>query len=152
MEKSNLYRKPGEAWKKTDNGIELEYPIFLYDPTIPDDPIIKRTIEEVIGDIDFWGWEGNKEGRIIDSTGKVFIAKFEKRKEHTLFRKSTEFQSGMFPGEVERTMEIEEIKELMICGIEKNKIRIQKDIDDLKKKVSSMSSMEEILKTCGKYF
>jgi len=152
MTKSNPYRKPEEAWKMTENGIELKYPIFHHDPSIPDDPIIKRTIEEVLGDIDFYGWEWNKEDRIVDSTGKVFEAKFEKTSGRTLLIIQTEFQSGVFPGEVERTMDIDEIRELMISGIKRNEVRIKDDIDDLKKKVISMNSIEEILKTCGKYF
>ncbi|MEQ9264260.1 MAG: hypothetical protein RLN81_03515 [Balneolaceae bacterium] len=152
MTKSNPYRKPEEAWKKTENGIEIKYPIFHHDPSIPDDPIIKKTIQEVVGDVDFWGWEGNKEDRIVDSTGKVFVAKFEKTNTQTLLIIPTEFRSGVFPGEVERTMDIKDVKELMILGIERNKVRIEDDIDDLKKKITSMNSIEEILKTCEKYF
>ena len=152
MTKSNPYRKPEEAWKKTENGIEIIYPIFHHDPSIPDDPIIKKTIGEVIGDIDFWGWQGNKEDRIIDSSGKVFVAKFEKTNGRTILIIPTEFRSGVFPGEVERTMDIKEIKQLMILGIKRNEIRIKDDIDDFKKKINSMKSIDEILKTCGKYF
>jgi len=152
MTTSNPYRKPEEAWSMSENGIELKYPIFHHDPTIPHDPIIKRTIEEVIGDIDFWGWEGNKEDRIVDSTGKVFIAKFEKTNGRTLLIIPTEYQSGVFPGEVERTMDIEEVKELMIAGIDTNEVRIKEDLNNLKKIITSMKSIEEILKTCGKYF
>ena len=152
MTKSNPYRKPEEAWRKTEYGVELNYPIFHYDPTIPDGSIIKRTIEEVIGDIDFWSWEGNKEDRIVDSTGKVFIAMFEKTMGHSLLIIPTEFQSGIFPGEVERTMEIQEIKELMISGIERNETRIKEDTNELKTKINSMDSIQEILKICGEYF
>ncbi|KAB1155939.1 hypothetical protein F7018_11560 [Tenacibaculum aiptasiae] len=152
MIKSNPFRKLEEAWEKTEKGVKLKYPIFHHDPNIPDDPIIKRTIEEVIVDIDFWGWEGNKNDRIVDSTGKVFIAKFEKKNGHTLFIIPTEFQSGVFPDEVERTMDIEEIKGLMISGIERNAIRIKGDKDNLKKEISSMNSIEEILNTYAKYF
>lgn len=152
MEKSNPYRNPEDAWKMTEKGIELKYPIFHHDPTIPDDPIIKMTIKEVLGDIDFWGWEGSKEDRIIDSTGKVFIAKFEKSKGYTLLIIPTEFQSGVFPGDVEKVMSIEEIREIMISGIERNKVRIKENIEELKRKVETMNSIEEILLKCGKYF
>lgn len=152
MAKSNPYRKPEEAWRKNEDGIELKYPIFHHNPAVPDDPIIKGTIEEVIGDVDFWGWEGNKEDRIVDSTGKVFTAKFEKKNGRTLFIIPTEFRSGVFPGEVERTMGIEEIKELMISGVERNEIRIKKDKDVLKRKIDSMDSIKEILITCGEFF
>ena len=152
MEKSNPYRNPEDAWKMTEKGIELKYPIFHHDPTIPDDPIIKMTIKVVLGDIDFWGWEGSKEDRIIDSTGKVFIAKFEKSKGYTLHIIPTEFQSGVFPGDVEKVMSIEEIREIMISGIERNKVRIKENIEELKRKVETMNSIEEILLKCGKYF
>jgi hypothetical protein len=152
MRKSNSYRKPQDAWSMTEKGIELIYPIFHHDPTISDDPTIKKTIKEVIEDIDFWGWEGNKGDRIVDSTGKVFIAKFEKKNGYTLLIIPTEFRSGVFPGEVERTMNIEEIKEIMCSGIESNEIRIKVDIDELKRKVNSMNSIKKILNICGNYF
>ena len=152
MRKTNPFRKPEKSWTTNENGIELEYPIFHHDPTIPDDPIIKRTMKEVIEDIDFCGWEGNKEDRIVDSTGKVFIAKFEKMKGYSLLIIPTEFWSGVFPGEVERIMDIGEIKEIMISGIERNEIRINENIDELKKVVNSLSSIKEILLKCGNYF
>jgi len=152
MRKPNPFRKPEEAWKRTEVGIELKYPIFHHDPSIPDDPIIKRTMEEAIGDIDFWGWEGNKDDRIVDSTGRVFMAKFEKTNGYSFFIIPTEFRSGVFPGEVERIMEIEEIKEIMISGIERNKIRINENINELKKEISTMNSTKEILTKCGNYF
>ena len=152
MRKTNPFRKPEEAWTRTENDVELEYPIFHHDPTIPDDPIIKRTMEEVIGDIDFCGWEGNKEDKIIDSTGKVFIAKFEKTKGYSFLIIPTEIWSGVFPGEVERTMDIEEIKEIMISGIERNEIRINENINELKKMINSMNSIKEILLKCENYF
>ena len=152
MRKSNPFRKSEEAWKKTEYGIELKYPIFHHDPTIPDDPIIKRTMEEVIVDVDFCGWQGNKEDKIVDSSGKVFVAKYEKTKGYSFFIIPTEFWSGVFPGEVERTMEIEEIKKIMISGIERNEIRIKENIAELKKVVSSMNSIKEILSKCGNYF
>ena len=47
MGKSNPYRKPEDAWNRTENGIELKYPIFYHDPTIPNDPLIKKNIEYV---------------------------------------------------------------------------------------------------------
>ena len=109
-------------------------------------------MKEVIEDIDFCGWEGNKEDRIVDSTGKVFIAKFEKMKGYSLLIIPTEFWSGVFPGEVERIMDIGEIKEIMISGIERNEIRINENIDELKKVVNSLSSIKEILLKCGNYF
>ncbi|WP_025743098.1 hypothetical protein [Aquimarina pacifica] len=152
MCKSNPYRKPEEAWKNTKIGIELKYPIFHHDPRIPDDPIIKLSIEEVMGDIDFYGWEGSKEDRIVDSTGKVFVAKFEKTKGHILFIIPSEIHSGIFPGEVERIMEIEEIKKIMISGIERSRDVIKENINELKTKINLMDSIENILNTCGKYF
>lgn len=152
MKKSNPYRKPEDSWKMTEKGIKLKYPIFHHDPTIPDDPIIKMTIKEVLEDIDFWGWEVSKEDRIVDSTGKVFIAKFEKTKGHTLLIIPTEFQSGVFPGDVEKVMSIEEIKEIMISGIERNKVRIKENIEELKREVETMNSIEKIIIKCVKYF
>ncbi len=152
MEKYNSFRKPDDAWKMTESGIELQYPIFHHDPTIPDDPIIKSTLAEVIGDIDFYAWEGNKEDRIVDSSGKVFIAKFEKKKGYKLFIIPTEIRSGIFPGQVERTMEIEEIKQIMLSGVDRNEIRIKEDKDELKRKILSMNSIQEILKTCSNNF
>lgn len=152
MRKSNPFRKPGEAWKRTEVGIELEYPIFHHDPSIPDDPIIKRNMEEAIGDIDFWGLEGNKEDRIVDSLGRVFIVKSEMTNGFSLFVIPTEFRSGVFPGEVERIMDISEIKEIMISGIERNKIRINENINELKKVIATMDSTKEILTKCANYF
>lgn len=152
MRKTNPFRKPEEAWKRTEVGIKLEYPIFHHDPSIPDDPIIKKTMEEVIGDVDFWGWEGNKEDRIVDSSGRVFMAKFEKTNGFSLLIIPTEFKSGTFPGEVERIMDIKEIKEIMISAIERNKIRINENINELKKVIDSMNSTKEILTKCANYF
>ena len=146
------YRHPEDAWKVTSEGIELKYPIFHIDPYIPDEPIIKNTIQEVIGDIDFWGFKRNKEDRIVDSTGKVFVAKFEETKGKTLFIIPITRLSGVFPGELERTMETSEVIAIMISGIERYETRIRDDINELKLKISSMDSIEEILKACSKYF
>jgi len=144
----NPYRKLQEAWRVTEDGIKLLYPIFHHDPTIPHDPIIKRTVEDVIGDIDFWGWEGSKDDRIVDSSGKVFIAKFKK----TTFGMSMEWNSGVLPGEVERIMTIEEVKEIIISGMESHEIRIKEDVNELKKKVNSIESIQKLLKISAKYF
>ena len=153
MSKSNSpYRKPEDAWRVTENGVELTYPIFHHDPTSTDDPIIKKSIEEVIGDLDFYGWKGGDEDRIIDSNGNVFIAKFEETKGKALFIISTTQQSGVFPGEVERKMDISEIKEIMHAGIERNAISIKTDIDELHKTIDSMNSIKDILMKCGEYF
>ena len=152
MNKSNPYRKPEDAWKITKKGVKLTYPIFHHDPAIPDDPTIKMTVEEVIGDIDFWGWEGNSEDRIIDSTGKVFIAKFEKSKGHTYLIIPTKFHSGIFPGEVEKVMSVEEIREIMVSGIKRNEARIEENKEKLLKEIQSMSSIREILLKCKSYF
>lgn len=152
MRKSNPFRKPENAWKKTEFGVELIYPIFHHDPTIPDDPIIKLTMEDVINDYDFCGWEGNQSDRIVDSSGKVFIAEFKKVKGYTFFIIPTEMWSGVFPGEVERTMRVEEVKEIMISGIEKNKIRIKENIEELKTLITAMNSIKEILTKCENYF
>lgn len=153
MTKSSYpYRNPEDAWSVTKEGIELKYPIFHHDPSIPDDPIIKSSIKEVIGDVDFWGWKGNEDDRIVDSTGKVFVAKFEETEGKILFVIPITRQSGVFPGEVERTMEISEVKAIMVSGINTNEIRIKENISELKSKINSMTSIEEILRTCSKYF
>lgn len=72
MTKSNPYRKLEEAWERREYGVNLEYPIFHYDP--------------------------------------------------------------------------------MISTSERNEVRIPDEIDDLKRRITSMNSIEEILKTCGEYF
>jgi hypothetical protein len=148
----NPFRKPEEAWKITKEGILLKYPIFHHDPSIPDDPIIKKTIKEVVGDVDFWGWEGGKEDRIVDSTGKVFITKFEKVKNgrNFLFIPIT-VQSGMFPGEVERVMDITEVKDIMSSAIEGYKFRIKRDVEELKREIEILNSIDDVITFCGNY-
>ena len=146
MIKSNPYRKPEEAWKKNEDGIHLKYPIFHYDPTIPDDPIIKWTIEDVLGDIDFYGWKGNKHDRIVDSLGKVFITKFEKTKGYTFFIIPTEFRSGVYPGKLERIMEVEEVKQIIISGIHNHKSRVKENKKEIIREINLMSSIPMILK------
>ena len=149
----NPFRKPEEAWKVTKEGVLLKYPIFHYDPAIPDDPIIKKTIEAVVGDIDFYGWKGNKEDRIIDSTGKVFITKYEEVKGgRTLLFIPIIYRSGVFPGKVDRIMKITEIKQIMNSGIDNNKNRILENLEELKMKIEEQESIQEILKLCGHYF
>jgi hypothetical protein len=153
MTKSNYpYRNLEDAWKETADGIELKYPIFHHDLSIPNDPKIKSTIEEVIGDIDFWGWEVNEEVRIVDSTGKVFFSKFENTEDKIIFIIPFTRHSGVVPGELERTLEVSEVKTIMISGIENNEVRIKENISELKLKINSLGSIEEILKTCSKYF
>jgi len=154
MKKSkNPYRKPEEAWQETEEGVLLKYPIFKHDPRIPDDPIIKKTIKEVINDVDFYGWKGGKEDRIVDSTGKVFRTKFEESNGgRTLIFIPITYKSGVFPSEVERTMRISEVKEIMKSGIESNKIRITEKLEELKLKIEELDSIEDILKLCGSYF
>ncbi len=154
MVKSNPYRKPQDAWNITEHSVKLKYPIFSHDPCIPNELVVKRSIKEVVGDIDFWGWEGFKTDRIVDSTGKVFIPKFERTTGYRYWFSilPTEFQSGVFPGEVERTMSLDEIKEIMIFVIDHNKIRIKEDINDLKVKMSLMNSIEDILNTYRTHF
>ena len=152
MKTNHPYRKPEVAWSVTEKGIELKYPIFHHDPSLPDQPIIKKSIKEVLGDVDFWAWKGNEEDRIVDSTGKVFIAKFEETKRKTLLIIPTIIRSGLFPGELERIMEISEVKEIMILGIINDETRIKENIDQLKLKINLMNSIEEILETCSQYF
>lgn len=153
MTKSSYpYRNPEDAWKVTADGIELKYPIFYHDPLIPDDPVIKSSIKEVVGDIDFWGWKRNEQDRIVDSTGKVFISKFEETEEKMLFVIAVIRHSGVFPGELERVMELSEVKTIMTSGIDNNEVRINENINELKSKINSLDSIEEILNTCSKYF
>ena len=151
MRSSNPFRKPMDAWRVTEDGIHLEYPIFYYETTIPDEVSIKRSLKEVVSDVDFWGWERDENGKIVDSSGKVFIAKFKKHQGFSLFKIPTEYWSGIFPGEVERIMEISEIKKIMISGIERNATRIEEDLDILKQEVNSMDSVREIISKCAVY-
>lgn len=143
------FRDPWDAWRMTKDGIELNYPILHYDKTIP---IIKATIQEVIGDIDFWGWKGSAEDRIVDSTGKVFFAKYEEIEGKTLLLIPVTRGSGVFPGELERIMDISEVKSIMISAIERTEGQIKEDINELKLEINSMKSIEGILKICCKYF
>jgi hypothetical protein len=153
MKKSSYpYREPAEAWKVNEDGIELKYPIFHHDLSIPDDPIIKATIKEVLGDVDFWGWKGNEDDRIVDSTGKVFFTKFEETEGKMLFFIPVTRQSGVFPGGLERIMDLTEVKTIMTAGIDNNEVRIKENINELKSKINSLDSIEEILRVCSKYF
>ncbi|UKN02694.1 hypothetical protein K6119_04095 [Paracrocinitomix mangrovi] len=139
----NPHRSPKEAWTTTQEGIDLVYPIFHHDTTIVHDPIIKRNVKEVCGDIDFWSWDGNENDRFVDSTGKVFLSKNEK---------SGIWASGQFPAEVERTMDISEIKGIMKMGIDTNKSNIKEDSDLLKLELDKLESIQEVLLLCARYF
>ncbi len=137
----NPFQSSEELWTKTKDGVVLTYPIFCYDP-ITNDPVIKASIAEVCGDVDFWGWEWDKESRIVDSSGKVFYAMFET---------SGWRRSGVFPGKVEREMGLEELREIMGLAALERKAVIDNP-NELIERIGSSKSIEEILKICDVYF
>ena len=67
------FRKPEDGWSKEEDGIVLRYPVFHHDRSNPNDLIIKKTLREVISDIDFHRWKENKDVRLEDSDGKAFL-------------------------------------------------------------------------------
>jgi len=138
----NPFKGPDELWQCNKDGIKIEYPIFCYDPMIPHDPIIKLTIKEVCGDVDFWGWQWGEQERIIDSSGKVFYTKYEM---------SGQWRSGVFPDNVEREVDIKAVENIMKHAVETHGFHIENK-NEILASIDNCNTIKEILEKCGKYF
>jgi hypothetical protein len=138
----NPFKRPDELWQTTIDGIHITYPIFCFDPLIPHDPIIKLTIKEVCGDVDFWGWPNGDDERIIDSSGKVFYTKHET---------AGHWRSGLFPEKVEREMNIKEVKDIMKHAVETHEFKFENKSEILSA-IDKGETIKEILEKCSKYF
>ncbi|MFT5168393.1 MAG: hypothetical protein ACI8P3_003636 [Saprospiraceae bacterium] len=136
-------KKQQELWETTKFGVPLNYPIFHYDPSTPFDLVFKTSVEEVIEDIQFWDWEWDERERIIDSSGKVF---------NSVFETNGSMQAGVYPGLVERQMDLEEIKQMLEICLEVNKAIPNETIEVLLTSIKNTNSIKEIFEMCERYF
>ncbi len=140
-----------KAWKVTHEGVALVYPICYFDSTIPEQLSIQVSIENVMEDIDFIAWPPNTEYHIVDSTGKVFRACYQKTQGYTWYIIPTEYRSGVFPGELLYVMTLNEVKQLLYNAIAYHKQHIANS-NSLKEQLNNISSIQEILKVCNNHF
>lgn len=136
-------KTPEELWKTTKYGVQLNYPIFHYDPNSPFDLNFKNSVEDVIEDIQFWDWEWDKRERIIDSSGKVFKSEF---------RTNESMPSGVFPGSVERQMELKEVKQMFEVCLKVNPLIPNEKFEVLQNRLEITQSIKKIFMIGERFF
>jgi len=139
----NIVKTPEELWKTTKYGVQLNYPIFHYDPSSPFEMNFKNSVEDVIEDIQFWDWEWDERERIIDSSGNVFKSEF---------RTNESVPFGVFPGQVERKMELLEVKQMIEVCLKINQLRSKDIIAILLNRIESSKSIKEIFMVGERFF
>jgi len=130
---NNPYEPTFKRWVETKESVIIAFPIMSYDHSIPD-IMIKASKEEVYGDPDFWLWKWNDKNRIIDSTGKVFKPIYEIR---------GNWDPVTYPGPVERIMELEDFKKMVIEVLKSQKR--EPSLSRLIEQVESENSIQNIM-------
>ena len=137
----NPFKKPQELWSVNSESIRIEYPILCFDPNFPHDSVIMNSVEEVCGDIDFWGYEWHIDERIIDCTGKVFMPRYEI---------DGSWHSGTFPGKVESEMEFTVLRKIVSEAVAHRVYISESRKAEAQNQIQEASTIAEIFKILDK--
>jgi hypothetical protein len=136
----NPFKGPQKLWTKTNKGIVIEYPILYIDLEFPEHAVIKLTISQILGDVDFWGFDVEN-ARIIDSSGKVFIINFET---------NGSWRSGIFPDKFAYQSEISEVQKIVKVAVNEIAFKIE-NIDKLLTHIDLAPSIKDVFLICNEY-